>query len=160
VEAGWVDRGTDLEARGRVSGWAAAEVRAAGELVVAEPAGAGVLVRLEAPACGTPVCPAVAVAPGRVAEVELVVAAVLLVERGRALVVPEVGGAPVAEAGPGVLVAVQVGVDMGLGGELEPALGPAAVAVRERALVVVAEGQELGGELEVREGKARRRENG
>jgi hypothetical protein len=66
----------------------------------------------------------------------------------------------VAEAGPAVLVAVQVGVDMGLGGELEPALGPAAVAVRERALVVVAEGQELGGELEVREGKARRRENG
>jgi len=158
VEAGWVDRGTDLEARGRVSGWAAAEVRAAGELVVAQPAGAGVLVRLEAPACGTPVCPAVAVAPGRVAEVELVVAAVLVVERGRALVVPEVGAAPVA--GPAVLVAVQVGVDMGLGGELEPALGPAAVAVRERALVVVAEGQELGGELEVREGKARRRENG
>jgi len=177
-----VDQATDPEARDLVSGSALEEARAAGELVVAEPGGAGVLVRLElAPACGTPARPAAAVALGRVAEAERVVAgAVPVVERGQVLVVPEVGAAPAAEAGPAALAAVQVGVGMGLAGGLEPA----AVAVRERALVVVvapeaaaqvavgtevveeqeraaeAEGLEPAGELEVQAGKAQRRENG
>jgi len=176
-----VDQATDPEARDLVSGSALEEARAAGELVVAEPGGAGVLVRLElAPACGTPARPAAAVALGRVAEAERVVAgAVPVVERGQVLVVPEVGAAPAAEAGPAALAAVQVGVGMGLAGGLEPA----AVVVRERALVVVApeaaaqvavgtevveeqdrgaeaEGLEPAGELEVQAGKAQRRENG
>jgi len=176
-----VDQATDPEARDLVSGSALEEARAAGELVVAEPGGAGVLVRLElAPACGTPARPAAAVALGRVAEAERVVAgAVPVVERGQVLVVPEVGAAPAAEAGPAALAAVQVGVGMGLAGGLEPA----AVVVRERALVVVApeaaaqvavgtevveeqeraaeaEGLEPAGELEVQAGKGQRRENG
>jgi len=52
--------------------------------------------------------------------------AVPVVERGQVLVVPEVGAAPAAEAGPAALAAVQVGVGMGLAGGLEPA----AVVVR------------------------------
>ena len=176
-----MDQATDPEARDLVSGSALEEARAAGELVVAEPGEVGVLVRLElAPACGTPARPAAAVALGRVAEAERVVAgAVPVVERGQVLVVPEVGAAPAAEAGPAALAAVQVGVGMGLAGGLEPA----AVVVRERALVVVApeaaaqvavgtevveeqdrgaeaEGLEPAGELEVQAGKAQRRENG
>ncbi len=63
--AGWVDRGTDPEARDPVSGWAVAvEVREAGGLVEAEP-GAAVLVRQEVaavPACGIRVRPAAVVA--------------------------------------------------------------------------------------------------
>jgi hypothetical protein len=171
-----VDQGTDPEARDRGSGWGAGEDRAAGELVAAAPGRAEVLVRPDlAPACGNPVRPEAAVVPGRVAE--LVEGAVPVVERGWALVVPEVGVAPVAEVGPAGLAAVKVGVGMGLVGELEP------VAVRERALVVVApgaavqvavgmevveeqervgeaEGLEPGRELEVQAVKARRLESG
>jgi len=181
-----VDQATDPEARDLVSGSALEEARAAGELVVAEPGGAGVLVRLElAPACGTPARPAAAVALGRVAEAERVVAgAVPVVERGQVLVVPEVGAAPVAEAGPAAQVAVgtEVVEEQDRGAEAE-GLEPAAVVVRERALVVVApeaaaqvavgtevveeqdrgaeaEGLEPAGELEVQAGKAQRRENG
>jgi hypothetical protein len=163
-----VDQATDPEARDLVSGSALEEARAAGELVVAEPGGAGVLVRLElAPACGTPARPAAAVALGRVAEAERVV----------------VGAVPVAEAGPAAQVAVgtEVVEEQERAAEAE-GLEPAAVAVQERALVVApeaaaqvgvgtevleereraAEAEGLGPaeELEVQAGKAQRRENG
>ena len=118
----------------------------------------------------------VQVPPVAQAESAEVAGAVPVVERGRDRVVPE-AGAEWVEAGPAALAAVQVG--MGLAGELEPA----AVAVLERALVVVApeaaaqvavgtevveeqeraaEAEGLGpaGELEVQAGKAQRRENG
>jgi len=60
VAAGWADRGTAPAAQARDSAWAVVEDQAAGELVVAEQAGAVARVRPEAgrlavPACGNPV---------------------------------------------------------------------------------------------------------
>jgi hypothetical protein len=119
--AGWVDRGTGREPPDPVSGWAVAEVQAAGERVVAEPAGAGVLVLREAavPACGIQVWPeAAVVAPGQVAELE---PAGVLPVAGAALAGAE--GQELAVAAPGQAAA------------LEPAGGQEQVVARERALV-------------------------
>jgi hypothetical protein len=89
VAAGWVDQGTGPEARDPVSGWAVVGVRAAGELVVAEPAAP--VGQEQVPACGILVWPEAEVAeqgpaaagePGRVAEVELVVEGDLEVRPG------------------------------------------------------------------------------
>src|SRR5258708_163823 len=99
------------------------------------PRGAGACVG--GAAGGTPARRGAAGALGRGAGAERGGAgAVRVVERGRVLVGPEVGAAPAAEAGPAARAAVQGGVGMGRAGGLEPA----AVVVRERALVVVAPG--------------------
>jgi len=119
-----VDQGTGPEPRDPVLGWAAAEDRAAEELVVAEPAGAGVLVRQEeagVPACGIPVWPEPAVVvPGQVAELEVVVG-----------LVPAVGAARVVEGQELVVVARERVA------EVELVVGAAQVA----AATAVAKGQ-------------------
>jgi len=155
VAAGWVDQGTGPGAPDPASGWAAAEDRAAGELVVAEPAGAGVLVRQEAvPACGIPVWPE---AEAAVAEQgpALVARAV-----GAVLVVPEVEAEPVAGAEVVVLAAVAA-----RGRALvAPVVGAEPVAGAEAAVdlevAAEAEGPEPAEELDLQAGKARHPENG
>jgi hypothetical protein len=134
-----VDRGTGREPPDPVLGWAVAEVRAAGERVVAERAGAGVLVRREAaPACGIPVWPeAVVAAPGQVAELEPAVgvvpvagAALAGAEAQELAVAPEQAAALVSAEGQELAV-----VAPELAAALVSAGGQEQVVARERALV-------------------------
>jgi hypothetical protein len=139
-----VDRGTGPEARDPVSGWVVVEAPAAAEQAVAEPAGAGVLVRLEVaavPACGIRARPAAVVAllaavgqerAEPALEARAVVAALVQVPVAQAESAEAAGVELVLERGRAQVVqaAVQVVVGTEVVGEL-------ALAALGQALVVV-----------------------
>jgi DNA-binding NarL/FixJ family response regulator len=143
--------------------------------VVAERAGAGVLVLREAPvpACGIQVWPEAAVAaPGQVAELEPAVVVVSVagaalagaegqeqvVARERALVAQVAVVVPAADGPQAAVEALgQVAAGRAL---VVPEVGAEPVAAVQAAGTEVVEEQELAEELEVLEGKVCRPENG
>ena len=113
--AGWVDRGTDPEARDPVSGWVVVEAPAAAEQVVAEPAGAGLLVRLEVaavPACGIRVRPAAVVAVLAAVGQERAEPALAVEQEARAVVAALVQ-VPVAQAESAEAAGVELVLERG-----------------------------------------------
>jgi len=137
VVAGWVDRGTDPEARDPVSGWVVVEAPAAAEQVVAEPAGAGLLVRLEVaavPACGIRGRPAAVVAVLAVGQERAEPA--LAVEQEARAVLAALVQVPVAQAESAEAAGVELVLERGR-----------AQVVQAAVQVVV--GTEVAGELAV-----------
>jgi hypothetical protein len=149
---GWVDQGMGQGPRDLVSGWALGEVRAAGEPAVAELGGAGVLVAQAAvPVCGIPVWPEVVGARGQVAELDLVLA----VARGRVAELEQAVEADLVLAGGQEVAAVGAQEPAPVARVVEvvsAAVAGREVAARELGLVVpavAAESEVSAADLEV-----------